>query len=116
MTRSFPENPSVRKLILASASPRRREILEAAGIEFEAVPTFVPEEKRAGESPEQFVCRVAMEKAEAAIDRIAHPCAVPILGADTVVVLGDQILGKPASAEESRGMLRLLSGKQHRVL
>ena len=116
MTRSFPKDPSGNALILASASPRRREILEAAGIEFEAVPTFVPEEKREGESPEQFVCRVATEKAEAALDRIAHPCAVPILGADTVVVLGDQILGKPASAEEARGMLRLLSGKQHRVL
>lgn len=116
MTRSFPEGPSVRKLILASASPRRREILEAAGIEFEVVPTFVPEEKREGESPEQFVCRVATEKAEAALDRITHPCAVPILGADTVVVLRDQILGKPASAEEARGMLRLLSGKKHRVL
>lgn len=118
------DNALRRRLILASSSPRRREILQAAGFEFEVVPTSVVEERLPGESPEQFVCRMATEKAEAALDRVAHPRAAPIilpviapiLGADTVVVLGNETLGKPASAEDARRMLRLLSGKQHRVL
>lgn len=114
-------NPANPRLILASSSPRRREILQAAGIEFDVEPTSVLEEHRAGESPKQFVCRMATEKAEAALQRIAQhqiaqPCAAPILGADTVVVLGKHTLGKPASAEDARRMLRLLSGKRHRVL
>jgi len=113
-------NAARRRLILASSSPRRREILQAAGFEFEVVPTSVVEERLPGESPELFVCRMATEKAEAALDRVAHqsaaPIILPILGADTVVVLGAETLGKPASAEDARRMLRLLSGKQHRVL
>ena len=120
-----PRDDFVRtKLILASASPRRREILQAAGFEFEVVPAAVREERLPGESPEQFVRRMATEKAEAALDRLAHACAAPIispivspiLGADTEVVLGDETLGKPSSADDARRMLRLLSGKQHRVL
>ena len=107
---------AIRKLILASASPRRREILQAAGFEFDVVDTLVPEAQRDGESAEQFVRRMATEKAEAAWNQIEPPCAVPILGADTVVVVEDQTLGKPASAEDARRMLRLLSGRQHRVL
>ena len=109
-------NAVTRKLILASASPRRREILQAAGFEFDVVETAVPETQREGESAEQFVRRLATEKAEAAWNQIEPSCAVPILGADTVVVLEDQTLGKPASPEEARRMLRLLSGRQHRVL
>ncbi|MGH9785156.1 MAG: Maf family protein [Terriglobia bacterium] len=104
------------KLILASSSPRRREILQAAGFEFEVVATSVREEQLPGESPETFVCRLATEKAAAALDRIAHPCAAPILGADTVVVLGNEMLGKPVSAEDAQRMLRMLSGREHRVL
>ena len=107
-------NAVTRKLILASASPRRREILQAAGFEFDVVETAVPETQREGESAEQFVRRLATEKAEAAWNQIEPSCAVPILGADTVVVLEDQTLGKPASPEEARRMLRLLSGRQHR--
>ena len=109
-----------RRVILASASPRRREILQAAGFEFEIVPTAVREEQLPGESPEQFVCRMATEKAEAALEQIARPgtapIRAPILGADTVVVLGGETLGKPVSAEDARRMLRLLSGQWHRVL
>ena len=101
------------KLILASSSPRRREILLAAGIPFEVVAPSVPEVQQDGESPEQFVSRMAMEKAEAALDQIAHPSDAPILGADTAVVIENHTLGKPASADEARAMLRLLSGKQH---
>ena len=104
------------RLILASASPRRREILQAAGIEFDVVPVSIPEVRRGGESPEQFVLRMAEKKAEAALARIAPSCAVPILAADTVVVVGDQTLGKPASAADAREMLRALSGREHRVL
>jgi septum formation protein len=124
MQAAQPDNFACRRLILASASPRRREILQAAGFEFEVVPTSVVEQKLPGESPDQFVRRMATEKAEAAFARIVDSCAVPInipimapiLGADTVVVLGDETLGKPVSAEDARRMLRLLSGKQHRVL
>jgi septum formation protein len=118
------------KLILASSSPRRREILEAAGISFEVVAAPVAEERKPGESPEEFVCRIATEKAVAALRKLAErsgspssnalpskaPSKAPILGADTVVVIGTRILGKPDSPEEAREMLRLLSGKQHRVL
>ena len=128
MAPAHPDHAARRRLILASSSPRRREILQAAGIEFDVVPTAVLEERLPGESPEQFVCRMATEKAEAAFERIAYPCAAPvivpilvpilapILGADTVVVLGNETLGKPDSAEDARRMLRLLSGRQHRVL
>jgi septum formation protein len=104
------------KLILASSSPRRREILLAAGIPFEVVAPSVPEVRRDGESPEQFVLRMANLKAEAALDRIAHPSPAPILGADTEVVIDNQTLGKPADSHEARAMLRLLSGREHRVL
>ena len=116
MASAEPQNAPGQRLILASASPRRREILQAAGFAFDVVETAVPEKQRDGESPEQFVCRMATEKAEAALSKIKLPCTAPILGADTVVVLGNQTLGKPASAEEARRMLRLLSGQQHRVL
>lgn len=104
------------KLILASSSPRRREILRAAGIPFEVVAPSLPEVPQDGESPEQFVCRMAVEKAEAALDRITHPSDAPILGADTAVVILNHTLGKPESADEARAMLRLLSGKEHCVL
>jgi septum formation protein len=117
-----------RKLILASASPRRREILEAAGIAFETLPTSVPERQKKGESARRFVSRMAAEKAEAALALLrqshalprdisrAWPVIPPILGADTVVVVGRRTLGKPASPQDARRMLRLLSGRQHRVL
>ena len=103
-------------LILASSSPRRREILLAAGMSFEVIAPDLPEIQRAGELPEEFVRRMAAEKAEAALDRITQPSRVPILGADTVVVIDHHTLGKPGSTDEARTMLRLLSGKEHRVL
>ncbi|OFW07568.1 MAG: septum formation protein Maf [Acidobacteria bacterium RIFCSPLOWO2_12_FULL_59_11] len=113
MTRLVFQN---RKLILASASPRRREILQAAGIAFDVIPTELPERPEEAESTEEFVRRMAAEKAKAAFARIAQPCQWPILGADTVVVIGKRILGKPASQEEARQMLRWLSGQEHQVL
>ena len=88
----------------------------AAGIPFEVIAPDLPEIQKTGERPEEFVRRMSAEKAEAVLDRIAHPSRAPILGADTVVLIDHRTLGKPASAEEARAMLRLLSGKEHRVL
>jgi septum formation protein len=105
------------KLILASASPRRREILKGAGIPFTAITTSIPEIRRRGESPRVFVQRLAWEKAAAAQYALAsRSAATHLLGADTVVVVGNEVLGKPASSDDARRMLRLLSGRQHRVL
>jgi septum formation protein len=116
MSRSLKLQSAVGPLLLASASPRRREILEAAGFDFQVVAVSVEERQLDGEPPEEFVCRVAAEKARVAMGKITSPRGSPILAADTVVVAEGQTLGKPASAEEARRMLRLLSGKEHRVL
>jgi septum formation protein len=99
-------------LILASRSPRRREILERAGIEFVVRPADVEETPVAGESPRDYVKRLAREKAEAVEageDDI-------VLGADTVVVLGSEILEKPVDCDDAARMLRRLSGREHEVL
>ncbi|MGA2484063.1 MAG: Maf family protein [Candidatus Acidiferrales bacterium] len=101
------------KLILASASPRRAQILRGAGLSFEAVPSDVDEDPLDGESPEHCVRRLAQQKARLAAVRAAGPAI--IVGADTVVVADGKILGKPCSAEDARDMLRLLSGKTHTV-
>jgi septum formation protein len=116
---SWSEKHSLPKLVLASASPRRREILTAAGFEYDVAPTAIPERRERGESPSQFVSRLAKEKAGAACEilrehRTQQP--LPIVGADTVVLIGRTVLGKPASPAEARRMLRLLSGRKHSVL
>ena len=100
-------------LILASASPRRRELLTRAGIAFEADPADVDERPLAGESARGLVERLARLKAVAAAER--HP-ARPTLGADTVVVVDGEVLGKPADREDAARMLRRLSGRRHEVL
>lgn len=106
-------HPGVR-LILASASPRRVELLRAAGYAFEAVAPDVDEAALPGESPDRYVRRVAALKARAVLARFPS-CAV--LGADTTVVLEDDtMLGKPVSDDEARRMLTRLSGRPHRVL
>lgn len=124
------------RLVLASASPRRADLLRAAGYVFEIVPTDVDESTRAGESPGQYVRRLAMEKAEAVwaslvtrgIDRRAespalrtpaesHSLRPPVvLGADTAVVVDGEILGKPRDDADAAVMLRRLSGRRHEVL
>lgn len=104
------------KLVLASASPRRREILRAAGIPFKVLPTAVPEVQRQGESPRDFVRRLAKEKALAAKRMLGKEANAPVLGTDTVVVIGRETLGKPSSPEDATRMLRRLSGRKHRVL
>jgi len=100
-------------LILASASPRRADLLGAAAIPFEVHHADVDESLHEGESPEAFVRRLAEAKAQAV--RRHYPGRA-VLGADTVVVIGDQILGKPESAADARRMLALLSGRTHLVL
>lgn len=100
-------------LILASASPRRRELLAAAGFAFEVAPADLDETRKAGESPHDYVRRLAIEKATAAAER--HPRRLA-LGADTAVVIGDDVLGKPVDAADATRMLRQLSGRAHDVL
>ena len=101
-------------LILASASPRRAELLRAAGYRFEVRPVDIDETVRRDETPEQYVVRLADEKAVAAA-RLAGPGAVT-LGADTAVVVDQVILGKPLDDADAERMLRLLSGRVHEVL
>ncbi|HZR30987.1 MAG TPA: Maf family protein [Terriglobales bacterium] len=102
-------------LILASASPRRRELLRAAGIEFAVEAANLPEEPRPGEAPRKFAERLAREKARAVFGRQRGPAAW-VLGADTVVIVDHAILGKPADEADAARMLRLLSGRTHKVI
>jgi len=100
-------------LILASASPRRAELLTAAGIPFEVRPAHIDESLRPGEDARTYASRLAVEKARAIAD---HADARPVLAADTVVVIDSQVLGKPVDADDAKRMLRLLSGRTHEVL
>lgn len=100
-------------LVLSSGSPRRRQLLEQLGISLIVEVPRLPEERREGETPAEFCLRVAREKALWGASRHPGLCS---LGADTVVLLGEEILGKPRDEEEARRMLSLLSGKVHRVL
>jgi len=138
------------RLVLASASPRRRELLAQAGYAFTVHPAHIPEDPLPNEDPIAYVVRLAREKAEAVLNEIAAGAKTPylpaaesarpkaaippfssaaadekngaptgmliVLGADTTVVLDDQILAKPADAEDAKRMLRLLSGRTHRVI
>ena len=101
------------RLVLASASPRRAELLRAAGIAFDVVIANVDESIRPGETPAQHVARLAEEKAFRVLPQAGTR---PVLGADTVVVVDGDILGKPADAADARRMLRTLSGRQHQVV
>jgi septum formation protein len=102
------------KLILASSSPRRAEILRDAGMSFTVMSSAVDETPIPGESPNEYVQRLACAKAELVAARLVGPAIV--VGADTVVVLDDQIIGKPRSAEHARRTLQLLSGRTHSVV
>jgi septum formation protein len=103
------------KLILASASPRRSEILRVAGIPFEVRPVLIDESIRSGELPGDYVRRLALAKARMAVAECTEPGDFLFLGADTTVVAGEEILGKPESEEDARRMLRLVSGRVHEV-
>jgi len=102
------------RLILASASPRRAELLTAAGFEFDVMPADVDETPAPGENPLQYALRVARDKANTTRARCRESGAT-ILSADTIVVAGGKILGKPQDSEDARRMLRLLSGGVHEV-
>src|SRR5688572_14509203 len=101
------------RLVLASASPRRAELLRAAGIEFEVMAADIDESVRPGESPVEHVRRLAETKARAVQSRSGGQ---PVLAADTVVVVDGLILGKPIDDTDARRMLRLLSGRTHEVM
>lgn len=100
-------------LILASASPRRRELLAQIGIAFRVVVADVDETVRHGEKPADYVVRLARAKALEVLRR--EKPGLPVLGSDTSVVLGTDILGKPADRDEARAMLKRLSGNTHEV-
>ena len=102
-----------KKLILASGSPRRAEILSAVGWEFEKHVPSIDETERAGETPEAYVCRLAKEKAESIA---AEHADAAVLGADTTVVLDGKIIGKPVDLEDACAMIASLSGNEHEVL
>jgi septum formation protein len=133
------------RLVLASASPRRRELLTQAGFSFEVRPAHVNEDVRGGEDPVAYVTRLAREKAEAVFNALAsHPGSehtaphptdenlsvgtpdpghpefnrndLLVLGADTTVTLDGQILGKPVDADDAKRMLGMLAGRTHRVI
>jgi septum formation protein len=112
-------------LVLASASPRRRELLAQVGYRFEVYPAHIPEDPLPGEDPVVYVTRLARQKAEAVFSDLtaAHPkpeenaqSPLVVLGADTTVTLDNAILGKPEDAADAARILRLLSGRTHRVI
>jgi septum formation protein len=104
---------SERMIVLASASPRRQKLLRTAGIPFIVQPADINETPRAGESPNACAERLAQEKALAVAQ--SHP-QDHVLGADTIVVIDNQILGKPCGDADAERMLRLLSGRTHSVI
>jgi septum formation protein len=103
-------------IYLASASPRRSELLRQIGVPFEVRPADIPETQAAGESADAFVLRLAAEKADAIWRRVPADERRPVLAADTAVVLDERVLGKPADEAEAQAMLAALSGRTHRVL
>jgi septum formation protein len=115
-------------LVLASASPRRSELLTQAGFRFAVHPAHIPEDPLEGEDPIVYVTRLARQKAEAVFreltganggagaNRMDGHSSLAVLGADTTVTLDNAILGKPEDAADAARMLRLLSGRTHRVV
>lgn len=119
-------------LVLASASPRRSQLLTQAGFTFQVRPAHIPEDPIPGEDPIAYVTRLAREKAQAVFNQIAGDAAslganaaaanaieidrLAVLGADTTVTLDGHILGKPEDAHDAARILRMLSGRSHRVI
>lgn len=107
------------RLFLASTSPRRHELLAQIGVSFEVISPAIPEHVLTGESAEQYVCRLAAEKARAGLDMLVDiPVAetILLLGSDTTVVVDGTILGKPLGREDGLAMLAQLSGRSHQVM
>lgn len=104
------------RLILASGSPRRRELLRQAGYVCEVIPPSVAEEHDGSEPPARLAERLALEKAREVARRVPEARDAVVLGADTLVVLDENTLGKPDSPEEAARMLKFLSGREHEVV
>lgn len=107
------ENPS---LFLASKSPRRRALLAQIGVRFDVIDIDLDETRLPGEAPEVYVLRLALDKARAGRAQLEKARHLPVLAADTAVVVGDRILGKPSDRDDAAAMMRLLAGRTHRVL
>ena len=103
-------------LYLASQSPRRRDLLRQLGASFDVLDVDVPEQRLPGEPAEDYVNRVAREKAAAGLLQVVALPGAVVLGADTEVVLDDEVFGKPAGEADAARMLRRLSGRTHRVI
>ena len=104
-------------LVLASASPRRRELLAQCGLSFIVHPAHIPEDLLPNENPIAYVSRLARQKAETVFAQLeSDQSSSVVLGADTTVTVDNEILGKPADAADAARMLRLLSGRMHRVI
>ncbi|HEX9813321.1 MAG TPA: Maf family protein [Myxococcota bacterium] len=103
------------RLILASASPRRSDLLRRAGVRFEVRPADIPELMQPGENPVAFAQRLARSKALAVAEQIGAPPARLVLGADTIVVLDGEVLGKPRDSDHALELLERLTGREHSV-
>ncbi len=103
------------QIYLASRSPRRRELLDQIGVRYRVLETHVDESLHPGEHAEDYVLRVALDKARRARAALPADDPRPVLGADTAVAVGERILGKPRGREDALEMLGLLSGRTHRV-
>jgi septum formation protein len=103
-------------LILASASPRRRDLLSRLAVPFETIPAQIAETARPGEAPRALAERLAREKAEAVAAQLGRTPRRVVLGSDTIVVIGEEVLGKPRDPEHALTLLRKLSGRTHLVM
>ncbi|MDF1587880.1 MAG: Maf family protein [Gammaproteobacteria bacterium] len=103
-------------IALASASPRRHELLSQIGVSFSVISVDVDESLIEGEAPNDYVQRLAVAKAQAGWRIVLSQQSCPVLGADTAVIVDDQILGKPRDADDARAMLQRLSGRCHQVM
>lgn len=103
-------------IYLASSSPRRRELLDQIGVRYGWMAADIDETPKEDESPEVFVLRLALEKARVGLKALGDRPRLPILGADTIVLLEEELMGKPETHEQGVAMLSQLSGKTHRVL
>ncbi|WP_447853624.1 Maf family protein [Enterobacter mori] len=101
-------------IYLASGSPRRQELLTQLGVSFERIVTGIEEKRAEGESAQQYVSRLAREKAQAGV--VQTPRDLPVLGADTIVILNGEVLEKPHDADHAARMLRKMSGQMHQVM
>jgi len=104
------------RIYLASQSPRRAELLQQIGVGFDVVSVTVDETMAATEAPEAYAQRLALEKAQAGWSQLRPDRQRPVLGADTIVIAGDTVMGKPASCRQAIEMLQTLSGNTHQVI